>query len=254
MLRIAICEDDPGQTRLLRQALDEYKTVKPSLDITVAAYDDGARLLAATDGRAFDLYLLDIVMPDLNGVELARRIRVRDADAPIIFLTASADYALEAFSVSAFHYLLKPMDKTCLFAALDRAVVMRGPADAPFFAVSAKERTVRVNFSEVISVELYGRALRVRADNGVYISKTLRVPFAEAVAPLMADGRFLHAHKSYMLNMARVRALGPRSFIMENGDEIPIPRHKYAEAKNKYFDYLSVRGVGLLDGGAERAR
>lgn len=256
MLRIAICEDDCVQSDSLFILFDAYRTARPGADMQAHAFLDGNELLSEleTDPYAYDLFLLDIFMPGIDGITLARRLRTLNAETPLVFLTASADYALEAFSVSASKYLLKPVTADKLYEALDKAVALKERdaqkrGDGHFFMLPVKNSTVKVYCAEVIYVELSGRAIYVyMADGGIYRGKTLRVPFSSAVAPLLADGRFLHAHNSYVLNMTRVRELTPRSFIMENGNEISVPRNKYSEAKNKYFDFLSARGIGRLGG------
>lgn len=246
MLRIALCEDNTEQMNALRSLLDTYISERPAT-FHVDAFTDGEALSTAAHAHGYDLYILDILMPGLDGITLARRLRAHDADASIVFLTSSADFALEAFSVSASQYLLKPVERETLFAALDKIVAAHERDEGQFIMLPVKERMLRIPFSSVVCVELAGRALRVCLTDGQTLtSRTVRVPFAAAVAPLLADERFLHAHKSYVLNMAHVRELTLRAFVMENGIEIPVPRNKYTEAKNVYFDYLSSRGIGLL--------
>jgi DNA-binding LytR/AlgR family response regulator len=245
-MRIALCDDDPDQLNATVSLLESFRISQPEGSVSVETFTDGAELLSR--GNGFDIYLLDILMPGLDGISLARSLRVRDADIPIIFLTSSTDYALEAFSVSAFQYLLKPVESGALYAALKKiaAVRAKGPEDS-FIMVQTRENMRRVPFASIVSVEIWGRSLRFSLTDGEEISsRTVRGPFTETIAALLADSRFLYAHKSYVLNMERVYELRPRSFVMTNGQELPIPRHKYAEAKNRYFDYLSARGIGMV--------
>jgi len=118
-----------------------------------------------------------------------------------------------------------------------------------FLLVSMPERKVKIPFSSIVFVESIQRKLHVYLDGGDKLcGKTLRMPFEKAAIPLLQDSRFLHAHKSYILNMSLVTELTKRSFIMKNGVEIHIPKYKYSDAKNKYLDYLSANGIGLLGG------
>jgi len=89
------------------------------------AFTDAASLLTAREtGTAFDAYLLDILMPGMNGMELARTLRATQPKAPIAFLTTSKDYALEAFSLDASHYIEKPLAKERLETVLDRLLAL----------------------------------------------------------------------------------------------------------------------------------
>lgn len=74
-----------------------------------------------THGR-YDIYILDIIMPELNGIQLGMEIRKKDNDSIIIFLTSSAEYGVDSYSISAKDYILKPYTEEALFSALDKAV------------------------------------------------------------------------------------------------------------------------------------
>ena len=233
---ITLVDDDKGEQEATLALLEAYRLLRPQVDLCVTVFSGGAALL--DHPKACDAYLLDILMPGLDGIELARRLRARDRDIPIIFLTSSPDYALDAFAVSACQYLLKPVKAPPLYEILDKLSAAEKREDG-FIMVQTRESARRVAFSSIIYVEVWGRNLRFSLVNGETLtSRTLRVPFSAAVSSLFTDRRFLHAHKSYVLNMERVHELTPRSFIMVNGVEIPIPRYKYSTAKNSYFDYL----------------
>ena len=249
MFCIAVCEDDEAQLSEISELLREYGEGRAEIEIITRVFRDGDSLLKESESLVFDLYLLDIIMPGgIDGIAAAKVLRARDADTPVIFLTSSADYALEAFNVSAFQYLLKPIDRKCLFGALDRIIrSYERSIENSFIMVQAAGSTHRIPFAEIVFVELIGRSLTFRLSDGASLtSKTIRGSFSAAVAPLLADGRFLNAHKSYALNMEWVRELRPRSFVMRGGFEIPIPRQSLAEAKGRYFEYLSARGIGMV--------
>ena len=106
MIRLAVCDDDPiflsQAGELARCFLDTQK-----IPASVSCYPDAESLLEA---RAHcDIYLLDILMPGLDGIALAKELERRDQDFCVIYLTTSEEYALEAFSVDALQYLVKPV-------------------------------------------------------------------------------------------------------------------------------------------------
>lgn len=104
MYRIAVCDDDNGITKNLKEVI---KQINPTYQVRI--YHDGKSLLAST--QPFDVLFLDIDMPDMNGIETAKRIRKVNKSVKIIYLTSYADYVHYAFSVHAFAYLLKPFTK-----------------------------------------------------------------------------------------------------------------------------------------------
>jgi len=221
--------------------LEKYRIERPGLEMHMEKFGSGEKLLKSiTAGSAFDLLLLDILMPGLCGIELAREIRRFGDDSAIVFLTSSKKHALDAYSVSATQYILKPITEINLFPVLDDVIPTLKQRKERFFLLSTPERDVKMPFSSIIYVELDNRRLCVCLDNGsILYSKYLRTIFAEAVAPLLQDKRFLCPHKSFVLNVEKVEGLDKDAFIMKNDIQVPVSRFRYNEAKEAYFSYIA---------------
>ncbi|MEG1913122.1 MAG: response regulator, partial [Cloacibacillus sp.] len=122
LLRIVICDDEDFYIGDVSGLLSDYAAARPELTFTVLAYTSPFALLADLDnGKVGDIYLLDIYMDVMNGVELARSLRRALPECQIIFLTTSREHAVEAFEVGAAHYLEKPIFKEGFNTAMDRA-------------------------------------------------------------------------------------------------------------------------------------
>lgn len=118
MLHCAVCDDDKSATRVLQGMINEYDEA-----LNCAVFFDPLILLSTVHlGQKFDFYILDIMMPSLTGIDLAREIRKVDVDCIIIFLTSSDEFHRDAFHVEALQYLIKPVDKTMLYHTLDRVL------------------------------------------------------------------------------------------------------------------------------------
>jgi len=219
--------------------LNAYRANRPTIKIQPYSFLSGIELLESVKfGNLFDLFLLDILMPGLNGIELAKEIRKQNNDAAIIFLTQSMDYTFDAFRVSATQYLLKPVKERTLFPILDKIISLLKQEKERYFTLSMPESTVKIPHSSIICVEFADRKLNVYLNNGsVKVSKCLRTSFSNAIAPLLQDGRFFHVHQSFIVNIDHVLELKSNSFIAVNDIEVPIPRNKYATAKAKYFSF-----------------
>lgn len=241
MLHFAICDDDPGETGQILAALERYRAVRPTLEWAAATYPFAPALLEALDGGArFDLYLLDIVMPDIDGIQVAEELRRRGAGGALIFFTSSPDYALEAFRVRALHYLLKPVADAVFFSALDEACALPRQPQERWLPIHTARGVVQVRYRDICYVECIRHVLCFHlADGAALNSRSIRVPFATAAAPLLEDGRFLHAHKSFILNMERVGSLTADSFRMSDGAILPVPRSKFAAVRRTYLDFLA---------------
>lgn len=114
-MRVAIVDD----LRSDSAALSELLTARLPSSVFVDVYDSGERFLDST--LKYDLIFLDIVMEGLDGIETARRLRKRDMDCLVVFLTSSSEYAWDAFPVHPFDYLLKPVDEKRLEQVLCEA-------------------------------------------------------------------------------------------------------------------------------------
>ena len=122
MLKIALCDDEPGQRSLTGGLLREYMEQRPSLAARLTVVSSGEELLEQAEAEGgFDLYVLDVIMPELSGIDVGVKLRELGSDAPIIYLTTSPDYAVDSYLAQAFYYILKPVDRFQLFEVLDRA-------------------------------------------------------------------------------------------------------------------------------------
>jgi DNA-binding LytR/AlgR family response regulator len=241
MIHTAICDDYPAQAKIIEALLEKYLKERPGIDMRLYSFLSGAELLKGIGaGNVFNLLLLDILMPEMNGIELARGIREHNEDAVMVFLTSSTDHALEAYGVSAAQYIVKPIKERDLFPVLDRVIPMLARKKERYFLLSAPESDAKIPFSSIICVELNHRRLRIYLENGnILNSKYIRKPFAETVAPLLQDHRFVCPHKSFVLNIEKAEELKKDSFVMKNGISVPISRFKYAETKEIYMTYIA---------------
>jgi len=241
MYTIALCDDLPEQIVAVQSMLDNYQGMRPGLAMQISAYPQASELVNELKaGRRFDLYLLDIVMPGMDGISLAKKIREVNTEANMIFLTHSPDFALDAYRVSAAQYITKPMKEADLFAALDKVIASHNRENERFFTLSVPGRTINLLHSSIVAVEYISRLLRFHLANGEAVdSKTIRLAFTQAVASLLQDERFLAVHQSFVINMAHVQELQSRNIVMTNGMEVPVPRPKYVMVKNAYLSYLA---------------
>ena len=109
-LKIAVCDDNLNELELIRTLLDIYKSDSIQT-FTVKCFESSVELASTLRFEKFDIYILDIIMPVMDGLTLAKEIRTFDKAAPIIFLTASPEFAVDSYTVKAFNYLLKPVVK-----------------------------------------------------------------------------------------------------------------------------------------------
>lgn len=120
MLRIAVCDDEIKELNQTEKLLNAYLQAHPQLNGQVSTFSDAKSLLAQREVQGhFDLYVLDIIMPEMSGIETGRQLRALGDHGEIIFLTNSNEFAADSYDVRAFFYLLKPVEKDKLFQVMN---------------------------------------------------------------------------------------------------------------------------------------
>lgn len=246
MLQIAICDDEIRELEHTFVLAEKYQKEHPELDISLRKFQSSYDLLEAIDARGrFDVYLLDILMPDINGIQIGAAIRQKDSAAVLIYLTSSPDYAVDSYQVEAQGYLLKPFEENALFAALDKAAARLDAEDLKRMVIQRPGSGAgAIPFCKVLYVEYYQHRLVIHRTDGSSLESILyREPFEALAAPLLADGRFVRISASHIVNMQHVFGATSRQFEMVNGEPLKLSR-KYLDARQTYMEYLLERGLG----------
>ena len=122
MTRIAICDDESIMLDKISLYINTYTTNKQIDNCEIFRFNSATALIQAMDsGNSFDIFILDIYIGDEMGTSLAKDIRKRGIESPIIFLTASLEHAPMGYEVGTLRYLIKPIDQTKFFEAMDAA-------------------------------------------------------------------------------------------------------------------------------------
>lgn len=237
MLRIAICDDMTDQLGLLTGFTQEYiETQKLSADIRQFSHSDA--LLTACETEAFHIYLLDMVMPMVSGLEVGRNIRLVSREAQIIYITTEPSYALDAYAVNPLHYLVKPIHKETLFSALELAVSKVNFGNEVVITIKTKAGLRTLAAGQIACCEYKSHAALYTLLGGEQVeTTTLSVSFAEHITPLLRDERFLSPHISYIINMSRVEKLTREGFTLRDGGFVPVSAKQYTAVRDAYLDY-----------------
>ena len=164
---IAVCDDQIAELEKLTALLQAWQSDRRS-DVRFQTFRSGGQLLDAARAERFTLYLLDVLMPGMTGMDAAREIRSFDAAADIIFLTTSPGFAYESYGVRAAEYLLKPINAKLLYPVLDK-LYLRDQKPQDGLTVKSNGMLVRLPFSQLSYVEVNGKHLFFNmADGTVY--------------------------------------------------------------------------------------
>lgn len=210
-------------------------------EFAVQTYHSSSRLLDDLHvAGAADIYVLDIYIDGLSGIEVAREIRQRDAECAIIFLTASPAHAMEAFAVKAVHYLEKPAQPAAFAEAMDRSIaVLAGRRNRAILTCQTTDGIENVPTGDILYIEsARQRQNIVLAHRSLSVRRSLAQFFQE----LQADPAFFMPHRSYIVNLAWVRKVTPEALVMKNGHTLPLPRGEYKRVKKLFMDHSFPAG------------
>ena len=221
MLKIAIAEDDPRYAEQLEQYLQRFAG-EHRLQIETKRFPDGAALVSAYD-HTFDLLLLDVDMPGLDGISTARQIRALDSEVLLMFITNLAQYAIKGYEVDALDYVLKPVSYGALSMKLKKALrIWRGRDDAAIFIRQDGER-VRLPISRIYYIEVYNHDLCYHTADGD-ITPTGGQTMNQAERGL-SQYRFVRCHNCYLINLRYVDGL-TGSAVQVAGSTLPVSRNR----------------------------
>lgn len=236
---ISICDDNFAGRSFIRDVVMHYREMRHIRELEILEYDSPAQLERDLDTVESDVYILDVIYTDGNGIDLARKIRLRYHYNPIVFITASKENALNAFGVFATSYFIKPVKPKDLFETLDYVRKTMTENRASYLQINTVEGRQLLRFSAIMCVERSGQSLLITLNNGrVYESVTLRESFASKVKPLLQDERFVQTHVSFLVNLDAVASYQKDRIILQNGREIPVSRKYNAIVKEKYNVYF----------------
>ncbi len=234
---IALCDDQTEELNSLISLLDRWQSER-QFPLRRRCFQSADDLISSAEKEAFSLYLLDIMMPGMDGLAAAREIRSFDDEAEIVFLTTSPGFAYESYSVRALNYLLKPIREEMLFPLLDRlAQRERKPQDS--LTLKCGSTILRIPFSELDFVEVMGKHLYFNMLDGSVreVYGTLK----EYEPSLLSRPEFMHVHRSYIVNMLHVAELSPNRVLTFSGKELPVSRRLYPQLQKDYLKLLFTR-------------
>ena len=244
MIQVGLCDDELSVLNQLQILLDRYR-VERNQDMVYGAFQSPVELLAQIErGMRFDILFMDVLMPGLNGIEAAREIRKHDANVKIIFLTSSAEFAVESYGVGAFFYQLKPIWEESFFRLMDSVTEECEKQQHKSLILRCKTGITRLELDRLAYCEVIGRTLIFHGEGG----KTLEsVGGLDKLSAQLAEyENFLRPHRSFLVNMDYIQSISTRSIVMEDGAEIPIPHGKFSEVKQRYLDYAFHSSQTLL--------
>lgn len=231
MIRIAIAEDIEFEREALMKCIKRYEQERGEA-FSCAVFKDGEELLQGYD-KGFDILLLDVAMPKVDGLTAARRIRRRDSRVIIIFITSMVQYAVQGYSVDALDFIVKPVGYMGLRLRLDRALARIAQSKPKMLEVRSANGLCCVAVNDIRYVETYNHKIIIHMEDAQLLTD---MPMKQIEAAL-AGQPFFRCHTSYLVNFRFVDRVQGND-IEVDGHCLPISRYRRRELMDAWTAYL----------------
>lgn len=237
-MRIAICDDSKENLALLEDVVDGLKL----RETEVECFENGESLLRyITDSKDnfYQIYLLDIEMPGINGLDTAKQIRDIDKRAIIIFVTAYSDYVFSSFEVQPFRFINKPIDREKLENVIHAAVNYIYTSKRYIF-ISVDKAKIQLCCEDIMYFEGDKRKVNVYLPEETYSFYSKM----SDIEKMVDNSWFVRIHVSFIVNMDYVKAIYTDEIVLNNGVHLPVSRKYQKSVKLEHMRYLKWR-MGL---------
>ena len=234
MINCAICDDDVRMVQtvkeIMKNALWENECVAQ-----IETYSNAVSFLSdILEYKPLDLVVLDIIMPDYNGMEIAHEIKKRFPDCCIIFLTSHVKYAVEAYELQIFRYTPKSEINTKLPRYLKEALSMLTLQENSAYHITKNEHVERLSYRQILNIRKDGKYSVVCCldRREIRIRKSLSEVFNELDAQ-----EFIYIDRGLIVNIALIQKVEDHEVVCKNGERLPVSRSKEKETKQRIVRY-----------------
>lgn len=238
MIRVGIVEDDTAAIERLLSHLDRFQRTHDER-FHISAFHDGADVLAEYRPD-WDVLLLDVQMPRVDGMTAARRIREVDSEVVIVFVTSSPHYAVSGYEVGALSYLLKPVSYASFEQEMDRIVTrLRRQARRELLFTATDGGHHRIAVDDIRYIESVRHRVDVfTLDDTFSIATTLKSMEAQ-----LEESDFLRCHNGLLVNLRHVTGIEGNDCHIRGGGRLPISRPRKREFLAALAEHIGSRGI-----------
>ena len=235
MLRVAVVEDETEYRGLIQEMVGRYAK-EYDLQIQTTAFPDGRELVQ--NYHKFDILLMDIEMPHLNGMEAAQKIRELDKEVVIVFITNMAQYAIGGYAVGALDYVLKPVPYFAFSQQLRKAEEQLRRRARHYLALPVEGGMRRLDSSLIYYLESEGHRVHFYTEEGDFVAAGTLKAFEEK----LAERPFARCNSGYLVNLAQVKSV-QQGMVQVGPYELQVSRPRRKAFLAALADHIGGEGA-----------
>lgn len=236
MYHVAIVEDEKVFSDQLQQYLADYEK-EYNTRFKVSVFHDGAEITKDYQ-KIYDIILLDISMPEVNGMQAAEIIRQTDSDVILMFITNMSSYAIRGYEVDALDFVMKPINYYTFSMKLTRALKRTKQKARQHMLITLPDGVKKFDVSNIIYIEVQNRMLHYHTTEGEYVVRGTM----QSVEELFAPYYFVKCNHWYMVNLMHVTEV-KNNLVVVGGYELEISRRNKTAFLKALTEYIGgVKG------------
>jgi len=233
MLNIAIVEDQYVQAENLKKMAKGWGKHN-NLEVAVSIFKSGEEFLFRFEEiQVPDIILMDIQMGKMSGMDTARELRKKGIESALIFITAVSEHVFEGYEVGAVNYLLKPVEYSNLALNLDKIRDILSKEEKQAIIIGKKKILVQ----DIFYIEVMGHTIKVFTNSDETTSRQTMVSILEQ----LDESRFYRCHKSYVVNIGKIKKINSDSLILDNSVEVPLSRNHRKTINQQFIEHYKGR-------------
>ena len=234
-MTICYCEDESAQAKAFAIKIDQWAKNR-NMKVRTDLFECAEEYLFKAEQNYYDVIFLDISMRGQNGMELARKIREKEKDVILVFVTSDVSYVFDGYEVGAYRYLMKPVDEEKLWEILDYARMQKEVEEENYILVKKDSQSVRVNLKDIIYIEAQKHYVNLCMENKESIN--IKTAFTELLQETQEKSdTILLTHRSYAVNIEKVVRIERTECVLSDSSVIPVSRSFYKEVNEAFIKY-----------------
>ena len=233
MLRIAICDDNETVIDILEEIVNK----EFEIDHSISKHTTGFALLTYIEDNVrgnLDVIIMDINLGDDNGIDIAKTIKDNYPHIKIVFISGHIDYVKDIFEVEPSYFLVKPIQKDKVTAALYKVNEVIEKENLQTIMLVNKNGISNIKINNIKYIESFNRIVRVFESGNTVRESHIKLDDISQKLPI----NFLRCHQSYIVNMDRIKYFNMEGITLFSNEFVPVSRPKYNEAKRLFFQYI----------------